>query len=161
MTLNGDVWVTGTISLGNNAKFVVANSLATTRPTLMIDGQYGIVFGNNNTVNINTSNTGAYIITYWCGAACSPDSTTVTGPTLAASQSSLTIDLSNNSSAPGSILYARWSKIQISNNGSIGAVAGQTVTLGNNAVINFTASVPGSSNLTQTWVKRGYLRVYN
>ncbi len=161
VTLSGNAWVTGSITLGNNAKFVVADSLGLTRPTMMIDGQYGIVFGNNNSITQNTSATGAYLLTYWCGSSCSPDSASVTGVPLAAAQTILTIDLSNNSSAPGSILYARWSKLRIANNGSIGAVAGQTVELGNNAVINFTASVPGSTNLTQTWVKRGYLRVFN
>ena len=161
VTLSGNVWVTGSITMGNNAKFVVAATLGTTRPTMIIDGQFGIVFGNNNNIVQNSSNTGAYILTYWCGTGCSPDTVNVSGTTLAASQDDLTIDLSNNSSAPGSILYARWSKLRIANNGSIGAVAGQTVELGNNAIINFTASVPGSSNLTQTWVKRGYLRVFN
>lgn len=161
VTISGNVWITGNVTLGNNAKFIINNALGTTRPTIMIDGQNGIVFGNNNTVQPNTSSTGAYIITYWCGSSCSPDSTNVTGTELAASQTLLTLDLSNNSSAPGTILYARWSKVRIANNGSIGAVAGQSIELGSNAVINFTASVPGSSNLTKTWVKRGYLRVFN
>jgi hypothetical protein len=161
ITLSGDVWITGKVTLGGNSKFVVANSLGTTRPVIMIDGQNGINFGDNNTILQNSSGTGTYVLTYWCGSSCSPDTVSVTGTTLSASQTALTIDLSNNSSAPGSVLYARWSKVRISNNGSVGAVAGQTIELGNNAVINFTASVPGSSNLTKTWVKRGYLRVFN
>ena len=161
VTITGNVWITGNVTFGINAKFVVADSLGTTRPTIMIDGQYGVVFGNNNTIQQNTSGTGTYVITYWCGSGCSTDAFNVTGTTLAASQNLLTLDLSNNSSAPGSILYARWSKVRISNNGSIGAVAGQSIELGSNAVINFTTSVPGSSNLTKTWVKRGYLRVFN
>lgn len=161
ITLTGNVWVTGKITLGGNTKFVVADSLGATRPVLMIDGQNGISFGDNNTIDQNSNGTGAYVLTYWCGNSCSPDSTNVTGPTLAASQSAVTLELSNNSSAPGSVLYARWSKLRISNNGSVGAVAGQTIELGNNAVINFTSSVPGSNNLTKTWVKRGYLRVFN
>ncbi len=161
ITLSGNVWVAGSITLGNGSSFVVGNALGVTRPVMMIDGAAGIVFGNNNTIQQNSSGTGAYVITYYCGVSCSPDTLNLTGVALAASQPLLTLDLSNNSSAPGSILYARWSKVRISNNGSIGAVAGQSIVLGSNAVINFTASVPGSSNLTQTWVKRGYLRVFN
>jgi hypothetical protein len=161
ITVSGDVWITGNITMGNGAKFIVANSLALTRPTMMVDGQLGMVFGNNNTIQQNISGTGMYVLTYWCGASCSPDTNPVTGIPLSAAQTALTLDLSNNSSAPGSILYARWSKVRISNNGSIGAVAGQTIELGSNAIINFTSSVPGSSNLTKTWVKRGYLRTYN
>jgi hypothetical protein len=80
---------------------------------------------------------------------------------LYASQGTQTINLANNGAAPASILYAYWSKVTVSNNGAIGAVAGQTVQLGNNAVINFTSSVPGSDNRITTWVKRGYMRVYN
>lgn len=161
VNLTGNVWITGSITLGNGAKFVVANTLATTRPVLIIDGQYGINFGNSNTITQNSSGTGAFVLTYWCGASCSPDSTNLTGTALSTSQNILTLNLDNNSSAPGSVLYARWSKIKVSNNGSVGAVAGQSVELGSNAIINFTSSVPGSSNLTQTWVKRGYLRVFN
>ncbi len=161
VTVSGNVWITGRVSMGNGTKFVVANSLGTTRPTMMIDGQNGIDFGNNNSIQQNSSSTGMYVLTYWCGGTCSPDTNPVTGPTLSAVQSTQTINMGNNSSAPGSILYARWSKVRIQNNGSIGAIAGQTVELSNNAVINFTASVPGSSNLTKSWAKRGYLRVYN
>ena len=160
ITLMGNVWITGNLTVGGGTKFIVPDSLGTNRPVIMIDGQSGLVFGNNNTITPNSSGNGVYVLTYWCGASCSPDSTSVTGATLASSQSVVTLELSNNSSAPGSILYARWSKVRISNNGSIGAVAGQTIELGNNAVINFTASVPGSSNLSKTWVKRGYLRVF-
>jgi hypothetical protein len=100
------------------------------------------------------------MITYWSAAGCSPDCISVTGTNLKNSQNVLTFDLSNNGSASNSILYARWTKVTISNNGAIGAVAGQTIELGNNAVINFTTSVPGSSNQTTTWAKRGYMRVY-
>lgn len=161
VTITGNVWITGSLTLGNNAKIIVSNALGSTRPTIMVDGQYGVVFGNNNTIQQNSSNTGAYVLTYYCGSSCSPDTTSLTGAALASAQTLLTLDLSNNSSAPGSILYARWSKVRIANNGSIGAVAGQSIELGSNAVINFTSSVPGSTNLTQTWVKRGYLRVFN
>jgi hypothetical protein len=101
------------------------------------------------------------VITFWSAASCSPDCLDVTGPSLANSQNILTIDLGNNASVEGSVLYSRWSKVKVSNNGALGAVAGQTVELGNNAVISFTASVPGSANLITTWVKRGYMRTYN
>jgi hypothetical protein len=68
--------------------------------------------------------------------------------------------LSNNTNASGTVFRTLWSKASVSNNGALGAVAGQTIQLGNNAVINFTASIGGSDNLTTTWVKRGYLRVF-
>lgn len=159
--INGDVWVSGGLIFGNNSKLAVQDSLGTTVPDIVIDGSTGITISNNGTVVPNLSNTGVEIVTFWSAAPCSPDCATVTGTDLYNSQNTVTLNLSNNGAAPGSILYAYWSKATISNNGAIGAVAGQTVQLGNNAVINFTSSVPGSSNLVTTWVKRGYMRTYN
>lgn len=159
--INGNVWITGTLTPGNNAQLAVQNSLGATIPDIVVDGSGGITMGNNSTVTPNSSGTGVEMLTFWSTAPCSPDCSTVTGTNLFNSQSAVTINLSNNGAAPASVLYAYWSKATISNNGAIGAVAGQTVELGNNAVINFTSSVPGSNNLVVTWVKRGYMRLYN
>lgn len=161
VNISGNVWITGNLTFGNNSKMVVSNSLATTLPVIMVDGSAGITFSNNGTVQTNTSGTGIYFIAYWSNTTCSPDCSSVTGADLKNSQNQVRITLDSNSSAPGSILYARWSRVSVANNGAIGAVAGQSIELGENAVINFTASVPGSSNLTTTWVKRGYMRVFN
>lgn len=166
VTLSGNVWVTGSLIFGNNSKMKVPDAMGTTRPVIMVDGSGGLVIGNNGTVQTNNVGTGIYFIAYW-SSACSiagetpPDCTNLTGTALKNSQNVVKIDLSNNGSAPASILYARWSRARVSNNGAIGAVAGQSIELGNNAVINFSASVPGSANLTTTWVKRGYMRVFN
>lgn len=159
--INGNVWITGNLTTGNNSKLTVQDGLGATTPYVVADGSAGITISNNARVVPNLSNTGAELVTFWSAAACSPDCSTVTGSDLFNSQNSVTINLSNNGSAPASVLYAYWSKVIVSNNGAIGAVAGQTVELGNNAVINFSSSVPGSSNLVVTWVKRGYMRTYN
>lgn len=159
--LSGNAWISGSFSTGNNARLAVDNTVGTVMPVMVVDGSAGIAFGNNFAVQPNTSTTGLQMITFWSAASCSPDCSSVTGTDLYNSQNTLTLDLRNNASAANSILYSYWSKVRISNNGAIGAVAGQTVELGNNAVINFTASVPGSDNLVTTWVKRGYMRVYN
>jgi len=161
INLSGNTWITGNLTFGNNSKIVVPATLGTTMPVMMVDGTSGITIGNNGSVVTNSSGTGIYFIAYASTATCSPDCTNVTGTDLKNSQDLVKINLSNNGSAPGSILYARWSRISVSNNGNIGAVAGQSISLGNNAVINFTASVPGSNNLTTTWVKRGYMRTFN
>jgi hypothetical protein len=166
VTINGNTWVTGNVTLGNGAKFVIANSLGSTMPTFMVDGgdssgNGGFRFGNNSQITPNSSGIGMQVISFWSNSGCSPDCSNVTGTSLFNSQNILTIDLNNNSSADNTILWSRWSKVRISNNGAIGAVTGQTVELGNNAVINFTASVPGSDNRVTTWVKRGYMRIYN
>lgn len=167
VTINGNIWITGKLKINNNATIRIADTLGATSPTIMVDGAGTsgsdiLEIENNGTVAPNASETGALLITYWSGSTgCSPDCSDVTGTSLNTSKNVQTIELGNNGNASKSILYARWSKIRISNNGAIGAVAGQTIELGNNAVINFTASVPGSDNLVQTWVKRGYMRVFN
>lgn len=140
----------------------------------MIDGSSGLVFGNNATIQANNVNTGLEAISFWwntntatngnftCGGISDPlDCTNVTGVALSSSQSVVTINLNNNGSAPNTVLRTMWSKISISNNAALGAVEGQTIELGNNAVINFSTSVPGSNNQITTWVKRGYMRVFN
>jgi hypothetical protein len=159
--INGNVWITGSLTPGNNSKLAVQNTLGSTMPDIVIDGSGGLTLSNNATVQTNSSGTGVEFLTFWSSAACSPDCSSVTGTDLFTSQNTQTINLDNNGAAPASILYAYWSKVTVSNNGAIGAVAGQTVQLSNNAVINFTSSVPGSDNRITTWVKRGYMRVYN
>ena len=51
VTITGDVWITGSVSMGNKAQFVISNALGTTRPTIMIDGPLGVVFGTTNTID--------------------------------------------------------------------------------------------------------------
>jgi Tfp pilus assembly protein PilX len=159
--INGNVWITGSLTPGNNGKLTVQNGVGATMPDVVVDGSGGLTLSNNATVITNSSGTGIEFLTFWSAASCSPDCSSVTGTDLFSSQNTQTINLANNGAAPGSILYAYWSKVTVSNNGAIGAVAGQTVQLSNNAVINFTSSVPGSDNRVTTWVKRGYMRVYN
>jgi hypothetical protein len=172
ITINGNVWITGKLVLGNGTILKVADSLVA-RPTIMIDGKLGLFFGNNSLIKNNSSGLGILFVTSWwntdtatnggfnCGGIADPlDCSSVTGYALYTSQNTKTIDFSNNASAPNSILESSWTKTFISNNGQLGAVSGQTVELGNNAVINFTSYVPGSDNLIVTWAKRGYMRVY-
>jgi len=159
--INGNVWISGSVNIQNNANFVVQDGVGTTTPAIVVDGSSGFVIGNKGSITPNNQGTSVEILTFWSAASCSPDCTSLTGTDLYNSQSALTIDLSNTGSALNAILYAYWSKVRLANNGSLGAVSGQTVELGNNAVITFGSAVPGSDNQVTTWVKRGYMRVYN
>ena len=159
--INGNVWITGSVNIQNNANFVVQPGVGTTVPAIVVDGSSGFVIGNKGSITPNSQGTSVEILTFWSAAACSPDCSTVTGTDLSTSQGALTIDLSNTGSALNAVLYAYWSKVRLANNGSLGAVSGQTVELGNNAVITFGSAVPGSDNQVTTWVKRGYMRAFN
>ncbi|HEX5448397.1 MAG TPA: hypothetical protein VFW90_04360 [Candidatus Saccharimonadales bacterium] len=160
--VNGNVWIDGSLTLRNNARLVVQDAVGSTRPDIVVDGSGGVNISNNGTVTPNSSGTGVEIVTFWSAdSSCSPDCTDLSGTELYNSQITPTITLSNNGAAPASILYAYWTEADISNNGSLGAVAGQTVELSQNAIINFTSSISGGSNEITSWVKRGYMRLYN
>lgn len=173
VTILGNVWITGKLTTGNGSVFKVDDSNGTNRPVIMIDNKNGLTFSNNAQVAPNSSNTGIEFVTSWwntdtstnggftCGGIPDPlDCTNVTGLALYTSQNVKTIEYSNNANAPYTIMSSSWSKTTISNNGQLGAVSGQTIELGNNAIINFSSVVPGSNNLIVTWAKRGYIRIY-
>jgi hypothetical protein len=71
VTVQGDVWITGTLSMENTSRMVVADSLGSTRPNIMIDGS-SIEFRNSALLQSNSSDTGFQIINYSSDAACSP-----------------------------------------------------------------------------------------
>lgn len=161
INITGNVWITGNLTTGNQGHIIVSNAMGATPPVIMIDGSTGFTLANNGKIIPNSSGTGVQMYTFWSNAACSPNCPAVTGPELANSQGVTTINLGNNGDASNSVFIAEWSQVSVSNNGALGAVGGQTISLSNQAVINFTSSVPGSDNRITTWVKRGYMRSYN
>jgi hypothetical protein len=123
----------------------------------MIDGSSGASIQNSGVLNINTSNTGFKLITYWSAASCSPDCANVTGTDLANSRDHVTINLRNSAAADKTIFYARWSRVDVENAGQIGALVGQTILLKNSGTITFGTSV-GTG--TSYWVINGYRRTF-
>lgn len=159
VTVTGNVWITGKINISNTAKLIVSDSLGSTQPVIMVDGSATAVSINNNTdLQANDSGTGFKIITYWSRASCSPDCSDVTGTDLYDSRNDTTINMSNYSNAGSTILYARWTRVSVSNSGQIGALVGQTVSLSNSATITFGTSI---NTGTTYWVIDGYRRVFN
>lgn len=155
VTVLGDVWITGTLTLRNSAKLIVSDSLNTTRPNLMVDGN-SASFSNTSELKSNSSSTGFQVINYWSTASCSPDCADVTGTDLYNSRDDETISLSNSSSGPQTVFYSRWSKVSVNNSGSIGALVGQIVELKNSSTITFGTSV--SVGGETSWVVDGYRR---
>jgi hypothetical protein len=157
VTVEGDVWITGTLTVRNSAQVKVADSLGSTRPDVMIDGS-SAQFQNSAVLASNSSGTGFQIITYRSSPSCSPDCADVTGQELYNSRNLTTINLQNNASAPNTIFYARWTRVTLSNSGQVGALIGQTVQLTNNATITFGASVGSGPTF---WVIDNYRRTFN
>lgn len=159
VTVSGNVWITGKLTLSNQSKLKVSDALGTTRPVIMVDGSATAVGLSNNTdLKANSSNTGFEIITYWSRASCSPECADVTGTDLYNSRNDTTIDMNNSSGAGQTILYARWTRVSVSNSGQIGALVGQTVQLNNSATITFGTAVSTGNTY---WVIDGYRRVFN
>lgn len=159
ITVSGNVWITGNLYVSNTAKLVIANSVGTIRPVIMVDGSSGAVFSNSGKIISNASGTGAQIITYWSKAPCSPNCQDVTGVNLDDSRDETTIALSNSAAGGQSVFYARWTQLNLANSGQIGAVVGQTIRMSNAAAVTFAAEVGGSG--TTQWVVDGYRRSFN
>jgi hypothetical protein len=157
VTVQGNVWITGNFSMINQSQLIVANSLGTTKPVIMVDGSTGASFGNSATLTSNASGTGFEIITFYSKAACSPDCSSVTGTDLNSSRSVITINLQQSATGAQTIFYAYWSEVDIANSGQLGALIGQTILLENTGTITFTTSTGLG---TSSWVVNGYRRAF-
>lgn len=157
VTLNGNAWITGTLTMSNSGQIIVSNALGATMPDVMVDGT-STKLSNSSALVSNSTGTGLRLISYWSRAACSPDCTDVTGADLYNSRNDETISLDNSASAPESIFYARWTRVALKNSGGIGALIGQTVHLSNTATVTFGSSV--SIGGATYWVLNGYYRSF-
>lgn len=156
VTINGNAWITGSLSLSNRTVLRVANGI-TTPPTIMIDGQNGLNLNNQSNVATNNASIGMKIITFWANSACSPDCVNLTGTGLANSQNVTTIQISNQGAGAAAELYSRWSKIQVSNGGTVGRLIGQSINLANTGSISFGLGVSSNPGTT-VWGVQYYER---
>jgi hypothetical protein len=51
------------------------------------------------------------------------------------------VNIGNQGDAPGSVFYARWSKVLVGQAGTIGALLGQTIEMGNSGNLSFVDTV--------------------
>lgn len=163
VTMQGDVWITGKLTIENTAQIIVDEAIGDITntedlPTIMVDGQ-SVILKNSALLKSNSFGTGIQIITYWSKASCSPNCADVTGADLYDSRDETTIELDNSASGPQSIFYARWTRVAIQNSGNIGALVGQTVLLKNSGTITFGTSAGGGGG--STWIVDGYRRIFN
>jgi hypothetical protein len=138
--VSGNAWITGNFTM-TQKPIIKPGAAVTVQPTIMVDGSSGVTFNNQASVSTNAGGVGMEFITFYSTASCSPDCTTVTGTDLANSQNILTISIGNQGDAPGSVLYARWTKVSVGQAGTIGAILGQTIDLGNSGNLSFVSTV--------------------
>ena len=155
VTVQGDVWIVGDLSMLNSGGLVVNNGI-TDRPDVMIDGQLGISMNNSSTITANSSDTGVRFLTYYSTASCNPDCADVAGSDLDASEEITTVNLKNSSLAPGASFYAVWSKVDLANGGSVGSLVGQVISLSNTGNVTFGEEL---SSGDKVWTIQNYRRL--
>jgi hypothetical protein len=156
VTVQGDVWITGNLTMDNTSQMIVADSLGTNTPHIMVDGSSGATFNQSAALTANASGTGFEILTFYSTAGCSPDCSSVTGTSLASSRSVPTITLSQSASAGKTIFYAYWTQVSVGNTGQIGALIGQTININNSGTITFGTST--QTGAPTVWAVKGYRR---
>ena len=156
VTVEGDVWITGNVSMLQSGTVKPLNTL-TTPPSVMIDGS--LTMQNSSTFASTTAATpiGFKVISYK-NSLNNPDSVP-TGQDLYNSTQIETIALTQTASAPNTEFYSKWSKVSIGNSGGIGAVTGQSIRLHNSASITFGAKVGGLPTI-MGWIIESYRRDY-
>jgi hypothetical protein len=138
--VSGNAWITGNLTMTQKPVIKPAAAVSV-QPTIMVDGSTGVSFNQQAVVATNAGGIGMEFITFYSAAGCSPDCASVTGTDLANSQNLLTISMGNQGDAPGSVLYARWTKVSVGQGGTIGAILGQTIDLGNSGNLSFVSTV--------------------
>lgn len=135
LTITGTVWVTGDITISNNAIVQLHSSYLSSDAVMINDG---IVDVSNNAVFYGSGTVGSYIMI------------------LSTSSSSSAITLGNNAGAI--VLYAANGTVNVSNNAGAKGINGYYIHLNNNAVItyesglmdsNFVGGPSGSWNISQ------------
>ncbi len=151
LIITGDVYITGNLDFGGSLRVRIDDSLGTTRPVIMTDGN--ITIGGSSTLIPNSSGTSAQFISYRSSAACTPNCTDITGTDLKTSQNLTTVNVAGAGNFPGTIFHAFWGKVVLAGSGNLGSAIGQTIDLSGAGTITFgTALSSGES----TWTVRSY-----
>lgn len=153
ITISGNAYITGNLDIGGAAKIRVADSLGTTRPTVIVDGT--ITVGGSASMIANSSGTGIQFISF--KNSTGDPAATVTGTNLKTSQSIQTISVGGAVNLPGMIFNAYWGKVTLSGSGNVGAAAGQTVDLSGAGTVVFGTTLASGS---KTWTITSYQPIH-
>lgn len=156
LTITGDVYITGNLTVGGGSTIRIADSVGTTIPKIVVDGTVNL--GSGGKILANSSGTSAQIISYRSTASCSPNCANVTGTDLYNSRNQQNVTVDGGGSFPGLAVWAYWSKAKINGAGIVGAVTGQTIDMEGAGNVTFGTSL-GSG--TTTWTIRSYQRVFD
>jgi len=151
VTIKGDTYITGNLTVGGAAHIKVDESVGTTRPTVLVDGTINV--GGSASITANSYGTGLQFVSYASNAACGSNCTTITGTPLKTTQGYQTVTVGGAVSVPGVIFNAQWGKVTIAGSGNVGSAIGQTVDLSGAGTITFGTKL---SSGVSTWTISSY-----
>lgn len=154
--ISGNMHITGNLSIGGSARIRVADSVGSTRPQIVVDGNINI---NGSAAMIaNSSGTGIDFISYRSTASCTPTCTALSGNELKTSQQTTTVNIDGSVNLPGMSFNAYWGRARLGGSGNVGALAGQTIDMSGSGTITFGTALSSGS---KTWTISGYQRIYS
>lgn len=149
LTVNGDVYIPGNLSIDGASTITVANSVGSTRPVVVVDGTISV--GGSASLVANSSGAGIDFVSF--KNATGDPSQTPTGTNLYNSQQEQNITVGGAASSPGMVFDAYWSEVTLSGSGRVGAAAGQTVNLDGAGTVIFGTTLSSGS---ETWSITSY-----
>lgn len=152
ITINGDVYITGNLTLGGAAKIRVADSLGTRRPYVVVDGTIDV--GGSAQTIANSQGTGIQFVSNKATASCNPNCTNLAGNDLKNSQGVQVISVGGGVSLPGMVFQANWGKLTLAGSGSVGAAIGQTVDMSGAGNVTFGTKLSTAGQ--KTWSITSY-----
>ncbi len=151
VTIYGDAYITGNLTLGGASRITVADSVGATRPVVIVDGT--ITVGGSAQLVANSAGTGIQFISFKSTASCSPNCTTLTGNNLKTSQGTTTVSVGGGVNLPGMIFQSYWGKATLSGSGTVGSIIGQTVDMSGAGTVTFGTTLSSGSS---TWTVTSY-----
>jgi Tfp pilus assembly protein PilX len=165
ITVSGNVYIPGNLSVGGAAKIKVASGVGTTRPVVVVDGTINV--GGSAAMIANSSGAGIDFVSFAnciggtntsCKNGTSNPAATPAGTDLYNSQQQQNVTVGGAVNLPGMIFDAYWSKISLGGSGNIGAAAGQTVDLSGAGTVIFGTSLSSGS---KTWTITSYQPLFS
>lgn len=155
VTITGDAYITGDLDIGGASKIRVADSVGTTRPTIIVDGKIDV--GGSADIIANADGTGIHFISFHSESACNPNCASLSGNELYNSMVERTVDIGGAVNLPGMVFQAYWGEIRVKGSGNIGSAIGQRVDLRGAGTVTFGTAL---SSGDRTWTITSYQQLF-
>lgn len=154
ITISGNVYIPGNLSVGGAVKIKAAESVGTTRPIVVVDGTINV--GGSASMIANSLSAGIDFVSF--KNTTGNPAATPTGTDLYNSQTLQTITVGGAANTTGMVFDAYWSEVALTGSGNVGAAAGQTVNLSGAGTVIFGTTLSSGS---KTWSITSYQLLYD